>query len=680
MNLLRTFIIAAFASSVIAVSAQEHLKSLDPSGFDADTPVSKDFYRHVNKGWMESHPLTPEYASYGQYKILSDSGNNRVRRIVTNLAKTNPEKGTTAYKIAALYESAMDSTRRNLLGAAPIREALSKIENTTPDGMDDLFIWFHKYYGSPFVKAGHMANVADSREYAMYVNGGAIRLGDRDYYLNNDKRSKDVREAYKKLIAAQIINAGYSKKDAARIVKNVMNIETLLADSTWTREESRNIPAMYNIRSISQVKEMFPNIPWDRIFNEAMGIDTPEMLIVTTINTVKQGDNLLGRLTDREMKDYYIWSLVDEASNCLSDSFSDANFEFNKVMSGVQEQAPRWKRALGAVEGVLGEGIGELYVAEYFPQSSKDYVEGLVENLRNALGKHIIHLSWMSDDTKLQALKKLNATTVKIGYPDKWKDYSDLDIDPAFSYWENMHNAEMWSRGEYLAKWGKPVDRTEWDMTPQTINAYANALNNEIVFPAGILQAPFYDPEASDAENYGGIGVVIGHELTHGFDDQGRQFDSQGNMVNWWTDEDAAEFKKLTEGLVDQYSAVEVLPGLYANGRYTLGENIADQGGLRIAMTAFLDSQKKKGVDVKSEEAKIDGFDPMQVFYLNFANVWANNIRDEEIRSLTIGDVHSLAKNRVNVAIRNLDTFFTTFGITDGDDMFRPQSERVVIW
>lgn len=680
MNLLRTFIIAAFASSVIAVSAQEHLKSLAPSGFDADTPVSKDFYRHVNKGWMESHPLTPEYASYGQYNILSDSGNNRVRRIVTNLAKTNPEKGTTAYKIAALYESAMDSTRRNQHGAAPIREALSKIENTTPDGMDDLFIWFHKYYGSPFVKAGHMANVADSREYAMYVNGGAIRLGDRDYYLNNDKRSKDVREAYKKLIAAQIINAGYSKKDAARIVKNVMNIETLLADSTWTREESRNIPAMYNIRSISQVKEMFPNIPWDRIFNEAMGIDTPEMLIVTTINTVKQGDNLLGRLTDREMKDYYIWSLVDEASNCLSDSFSDANFEFNKVMSGVQEQAPRWKRALGAVEGVLGEGIGELYVAEYFPQSSKDYVEGLVENLRNALGKHIIHLSWMSDDTKLQALKKLNATTVKIGYPDKWKDYSNLDIDPAFSYWENMHNAEMWLRGEYLAKWGKPVDRTEWDMTPQTINAYANALNNEIVFPAGILQAPFYDPEASDAENYGGIGVVIGHELTHGFDDQGRQFDSQGNMVNWWTDEDAAEFKKLTEGLVDQYSAVEVLPGLYANGRYTLGENIADQGGLRIAMTAFLDSQKKKGVDVKSEEAKIDGFDPMQVFYLNFANVWANNIRDEEIRSLTIGDVHSLAKNRVNVAIRNLDTFFTTFGITDGDDMFRPQSERVVIW
>lgn len=247
MNLLRTFIIAAFASSVIAVSAQEHLKSLAPSGFDADTPVSKDFYRHVNKGWMESHPLTPEYASYGQYKILSDSGNNRVRRIVTNLAKTNPEKGTTAYKIAALYESAMDSTRRNQLGAAPIREALSKIENTTPDGMDDLFIWFHKYYGSPFVKAGHMANVADSREYAMYVNGGAIRLGDRDYYLNNDKRSKDVREAYKKLIAAQIINAGYSKKDAARIVKNVMNIETLLADSTWTREESRNIPAMYNV-------------------------------------------------------------------------------------------------------------------------------------------------------------------------------------------------------------------------------------------------------------------------------------------------------------------------------------------------------------------------------------------------------------------------------------------------
>ncbi len=385
-------------------------------------------------------------------------------------------------------------------------------------------------------------------------------------------------------------------------------------------------------------------------------------------------------MSDREKKDLYLWEYVSSAAPYLSDDFANASFEFQKVFSGVQQQQPRWKKALGTTEGVMGEGIGKLYVEKYFPESSKTYMEGLVENLRNALGKHIIHLPWMSDDTKVQALKKLNAITVKIGYPDKWKDYSKLNVDPALSYWENIHNANLWAQERYLEKWGKPVDRTEWGMTPQTINAYYNPLNNEIVFPAGILQAPFYDPQSSDAENYGGIGVVIGHELTHGFDDQGCNFDANGNMVNWWTPEDAQAFAGLTQGLVKQFDAVEVLPGLNANGSYTLGENIADQGGLRVARTAFLDSQKKKGVDVKSEDAKIDGFDPMQVFYMNFANLWANNIRPEEIRSLTTGDPHSLGINRVNVSLRNIAPFFEAFGITEGDSMFRPEAERVIIW
>ena len=305
---------------------------------------------------------------------------------------------------------------------------------------------------------------------------------------------------------------------------------------------------------------------------------------------------------------------------------------------------------------------------------------GLVENLRRALGKHIINLEWMSDDTKLNAIKKLNAFTVKIGYPDKWEDYSTMVIDPKLSYYENMHNVGMWHQAKELAKWGKPVDKTEWGMTPQTINAYYNPMANEIVFPAGILQAPFFDPEASDAENYGGIGVVIGHEMTHGFDDQGRNFDADGNMINWWTAEDAEAFAKMAQGLVDQFDAVEVLPGLNANGQYTLGENIADQGGLRIAMTAFLDAQKQKGVDITSEEAKIDGYDPLQVFYMNYANLWANNIRPEEMRSLTTGDVHSLGKNRVNVTLRNIAPFFKAFNIKEGDKMFRPEAERVVIW
>lgn len=663
-----------------AMNTPEHLKSLDKAGLDNTISPKTDFYGHVNTTWMKDHPLTDEYSRYGQFNILNDSSNNRVQRIVKGLAAKNPQKGTNAYKIATIYEAGMDSVRRNQLGAKPIQADLSKIENTPAEGMEDLFIWFHKNYGSPLISIGFQEDLANSQQYAMYVGAPGLGLGDRDYYLLNDKHNKEIREAYQKLIVKQMQLAGYSKKDATRIMKNVMKIEKLIADSTWTREQSRNIPAMYNPRTFEQVKKAYPAFPWNRFFKETMGFDAPENLIVTELNTVAQANKLMSTLTDREKKDYYLWDYVSSAAPYLSDDFSDASFEFNKVMSGVKQQRPRWKKALGVTEGIMGEGIGELYVAEYFPESSKIYMEGLVENLRNALGKHIMHLPWMSDDTKVQAMKKLNAITVKIGYPDKWKDYTKLNVDPALSYWENVHNANMWAQDRYLEKWGKPVDRTEWGMTPQTINAYYNPLNNEIVFPAGILQAPFYDPASSDAENYGGIGVVIGHELTHGFDDQGRNFDAKGNMVNWWQPEDQTAFEKLTQGLVEQFNEIEVLPGLHANGQYTLGENIADQGGLRIAMTAFLDSQKKKGVDVTSEEALIDGIDPMKVFYMNFANLWANNIRDAEIRSLTVGDVHSLGKNRVNVSVRNIEPFFKAFGIKEGDKMFRPEAERVIIW
>ncbi len=680
MKLSYALCLAAAGAFALSAQAEEHLKSLNPQGISKEIPAGTDFYHHVNKKWMEANPLTDEYSRYGMFNILNDSSNNRVRRIVTGLAATNPKPGTNAYKIASLYEAAMDSTRRNKLGAQPIQAHLKKIENAKPEEMTDLFLWMHKEYGSPLIGAGPSEDLGNSKVYSMYVSGPGLGLGDRDYYLKNDKRNKSVRDAYQKLINRMMVLAGYKKGDAARIAKNVMKIEKLIADSTWTREESRNLPAMYNVRTIDQVKDMYPHFPWDRFFIETMGIQTPETVIVTNINTAKQGDNLMASLSDREKKDLYLWEYVSQAAPYLSDDFSDASFEFNKVMSGVKQQRPRWKRALGVTEGYLGEAIGELYVEKYFPESSKKYMEELIENLRNALGKHIMHLPWMSDDTKLQALKKLNAITVKIGYPDKWKDYSELIIDPELSYYENAHNAGMWAVKKQLEKWGKPVDRTEWGMTPQTINAYYNPINNEIVFPAGILQAPFFDAESSDAENYGGIGVVIGHELTHGFDDQGCNFDADGNMVNWWKPEDAEAFKNLTQGLVAQFDEVEVLPGLHANGQYTLGENIADQGGLRVAMTAFKDSQVKKGVDINSEAAKIDGFTPSQVFYMNFANLWAQNTRPEEIRSLTTGDVHSLGENRVNVSLRNIEPFFEAFGITEGQPLFRPANERVIIW
>lgn len=658
----------------------EHLKSLDGKGLDHAVSPKTDFYHHVNNAWMKSHPLTPEYARYGQFNILNDSSNNRIRRIVANVGATNPEPGTVAYKVATLYATGMDSVRRNKLGAKPIADKIARIQNTPADKMDDLFLWMHKEIASPFIYSGPQEDLNNSSQYAMYVGAAPLTLGDRDYYLKDDKDNKKIRDAYHKLIIKDMKLAGLSSGDAKRIADNVLKIETLIADSTWTREKSRDLNAMNNVRDLAFLKSEYPHIPWDRFFIETMNIPTPQTFIVTEINTAKQGDNLYASLSDREKKDFYLWQLVSGAAPYLSDNFSNAHFEFNKIMSGVQKQQPRWKRVQGVTEDKLGEAIGELYVAEYFPESSKKYMEELVSNLRNALGKHIIRLPWMSDDTKLNAIKKLNAITVKIGYPDKWKDYTTMTIDPELSYYENVHNANMWHQAEYLKKYGKPVDRTEWGMYPQTINAYYNPLNNEIVFPAGILQAPFFDPEASDAENYGGIGVVIGHELTHGFDDQGCNFDAQGNMVNWWTPEDAEAFAAMTQGLVKQFDEVEVMPGLMANGQYTLGENIADQGGLRVAMTAFLDSQKKKGVDIKSEEAKIDGLDPLQVFYMNYANLWAQNVRDEEKRSLTISDVHSLGENRVNVTIRNLAPFFEAFGIVEGDKMYRPESERIIIW
>ncbi len=681
---MKLFNLALAAAAIAATSAPamavEHLKSVNPAYIDNSIPAGDDFYNHVNKGWMEAHPLTPEYARFGIFNILADSAEANVKEIVLGLGATNPEKGTNAFKVWTLYSQGMDSVRRNAEGAAPILDDLKKIENTTHDDMKNLMLWMHKYYANPFFSAGPMEDMADSNRYAMYISGGSMGLGDRDYYLLNDKENTRIRDAYKKLIVNQMINAGYKKKDATRIMKNVLKIETAIADSALTREESRNIVAMYNPRSLEQLKADYPNIDWSRYFVETMDIDTPQEFILTEPKGMKQADNLLASLTDREIKDYYLWKYVAQAAPYLSDKFTDTAFEFSKVKSGVQQQRPRWKRALGVPDGYMGEAIGRLYVEKHFPETSKQKMLDLVGNLKTALGKHIINLPWMTDETKLKAIEKLNSFTVKIGYPDKWKDYSAMEIDPALSYYRNVHNASMWHNKEQLSKWGKPVDKTEWGMTPQTVNAYYNPLANEIVFPAAILQNPFFDPEASDAENYGGIGVVIGHEMTHGFDDQGRNFDAKGNMTNWWTEEDVKNFEALTSKLGKQFDEVEILPGLFANGTYTMGENIADQGGLRISRTAFLDSQKKKGVDITSEDAKIDGYTPEQAFYLNYANIWATNCRDEEKRNLTIGDVHSLAENRVNVTLRNIVPFFEAFDVKAGNKLYRPATEQVIIW
>lgn len=673
-------ILAGAAMTSCGSSDNAPKKSVDVAMLSDSIKPGDDFYGYVNSEWQKANPLTDEYARYGKFNALNDEAELNVKEIVLNLKDSKPEPGSVAYKVSTVYELAMDSVRRNEEGAQPILADLKKIEEYTPEQKQEILFWMHQGYANPFFGIGFEADLMDSNVYAMYASGASLGMGDRDYYLLDDEHNTKVRDAYRNLIATQLQNAQYPAEDAARIADNVIKIETRIAEKTKTREESRDITKMYNPISAEDLIKKYPAIDWKNYFLETMGFEMPEVIIVTDPKTFALGVELYSTLSDREIKDYYLWKYVGQASSKLSDAFTDANFEYSKIISGVKEQRPRWKRALGATQAALGEAIGELYVEKYFPESSKQYMLELVENLRAALGEHIKALTWMSDETKEQALKKLAAFTVKIGYPDKWKDYSTMNIDPAKSYYDNMHEIAMWHQAEEYAKWGKPVDKTEWGMFPQTVNAYYNPLNNEIVFPAAILQPPFFNPNASDAENYGGIGVVIGHEMTHGFDDQGRNFDADGNMINWWTEADAEAFTALANKLVAQFDAVEVLPGLNANGQYTLGENIADQGGLRVSMTAFLASQQKKGVDVNSEDAKIEGFTPVQMFYLNYANIWASNIRDEEKRNLTISDVHSLSENRVNVTLRNIAPFFDAFGISEGDKLFRPEEERVVIW
>ena len=401
---MKSILLLSALAAVSMTASAEHLKSITADEIDNSIPAKEDFYRHVNQRWMDANPLTPEHARYGKFNILDDSSKNRVRRIVTNLASTNPKKGTVAYKIAALYETAMDSVRRNKLGAQPVQAQLRKIDSATPEQMDDLFLWMHKEYGAPLVGIGIQEDLNNSSQYAMYIGSTGLGMGDRDYYLKTDADNSKVRKAYTNLIRKQMQLAGFSKKDASRIASNVLKVETLLADSTWTREQTRNLNAMNNVRSLEWVKQNYPAFPWDRFFVETMGIETPKQFIVTEMNTVGQANKLYSSLSPRELKDYYLWEFLSGASGALSDDFTNANFEFNKVISGVQKMQPRWKRSLGAVESKLGEAVGQLYVEEYFPESSKVYMEGLVENLRTALGKHIINLPWMSDDTKLNAI------------------------------------------------------------------------------------------------------------------------------------------------------------------------------------------------------------------------------------------------------------------------------------
>ena len=551
---------------------------------------------------------------------------------------------------------------------------LEQVEKYDLSQMGHFLAWLHSGVAGGFFGTGVGTDSKNSNVNILHIGEAGLGLGDRDYYLEDNESNRKIMAAYENYVKTIMKLSGYSEKDADRIWKNVIKIETELAKNKMTREQRRNPQARYNIMTVEEIKSKYPNIDWATYFTD-LKIGDVAKANVSSVGFVDFINGYLPTLSEREIKDYAAYSVVSEAASLLSDDFVNANFEmYDRVMSGKEEQEPRWKRAMAIPNSMLGEAVGELYVGKYFPEESKKYMTELVENLRVALGKHIDNLAWMSPETKAKAHEKLSTFTVKIGYPDTWKDYSAIEIDPTKSYMENVLEASKWYTADNYAKLYKPVDKAEWHMTPQTVNAYYNPTTNEICFPAGILQAPYFDVTADDACNYGAIGVVIGHEMTHGFDDQGRQYDKDGNLNDWWQAADAENFTKKADQLVAQFDAVEVAPGVHANGRFTLGENIADQGGLRVALTAYLDSMKGK------EMQDIDGLTPLQRFYLAYANVWAGNIRDEEILARTKTDPHSLGNNRVNVTLKNIAPFFEAFGIVEGDPMFLPESERVVIW
>lgn len=653
--------------------------AIDMANFDLSIAPNADFYEYATGGWQKNNPLKPEYARYGSFDILRDNNETRINELFAEMAKTTAAPGTVEQKISDLYKMGLDSVRLNAEGAAPIKAAVEEILAIGDRlQLTAAIARLHTSIANPFFGIGVQSDLMNSDINALYASQPELMMGDRDYYLNAENES--IRTAYKEYLGKIFRLAGVPEADIEKAVAGVMSVETKLAEKNWSSVELRNIPAMYNPTSKADFEKTYDAIDWAEYY-KTMGIGDFERIIVTTPSALANANELMKNAPLDDIRYYLVAQYIDAAAGYLSDDFIDASFDFyGRAMSGKQEQKPRWKRAMSVPNSTLGEAVGEMYVAKYFPEKDKARMLEMVRNLQTALSQHIAGLDWMSDATKAKAQEKLAAFTVKIGYPDKWKDYTTLAIDPSKSYWENIVEANKWYTADNIAELGKPVDKDEWHMTPQTVNAYYNPTTNEICFPAAILQPPFYNPDADDAVNYGAIGVVIGHEMTHGFDDQGRNFDKDGNMNNWWTDADAAAFKAKTEILVKQFDAIEVLPAkddqpaVFANGSLSLGENIADQGGLRVARTAYRNS-----LEGKAEPAPIDGFTPEQRFYLGYATLWAQNIRDEEIARLTKLDVHSLGKWRVNASLRNLQDFYDAFSITDGA-MFMPEEERVIIW
>ena len=679
MNKKNYVAVATLAFAMLTSCAgQKEAKStsgIDLANMDTTVSAGTDFFRYACGGWNDAHPLTAEYSRYGTFDELFENSQKQLRELIEGLAaQKNNQAGSAAQKIGDLYNMAMDSVTLNKQGAEPVKAMLDKIA-----GMKDkseivpmMTEMAHIGIGTYF-RSYVYADPKNSSLNIFQMGQGGINLGEKEYYLDTDSITQNIREQYKLYIGKLFQLAGFSEADAQQKVADVMEIETAIAKVSRSATELRDPEANYHKMSFDELKKTIAGIDWDA-YMKGLGVQAPAELNVEQVEPIQEVARLMNTLPLSKHVSYLEYNLLDAAASCLSDDFVAARFDFyGKVLSGRQVNQPRWKRAVNSVNGMLGELVGEMYVEKYFPAAAKERMVKLVKNLQTALGERIDAQEWMSDSTKIRAHEKLATFHVKVGYPDKWKDYSKLEIKND-SYWANVCRASEWGFNDMYSRIGKPVDKDEWLMTPQTVNAYYNPSTNEICFPAAILQPPFFNMEADDAANYGAIGVVIGHEMTHGFDDQGRQFDKDGNLTDWWAPGDADRFKERAQVMVDFFNKIEVLPGLQANGELTLGENLADHGGLNVAYLAFQNATKDAPLGV------VDGFTPEQRFFLAYATLWAGNIRDEQIRVYTKSDPHSLGKWRVNGALPHIQAWYDAFHITPSDPLYVAPENRVNMW
>ena len=676
--MLHAMTFAAVLASCQTNGESSQKSGIDLANLDSTYLPGTDFYMFATGGWQKAHPLTDEYSRYGSFDVLQENNNKQLRELIEGVAAQQNEKGSVAQKIADLYNSAMDSVALNEHGLDEMTAFLAcdgyqTSAQITQDWLKQVWPKMLRQGVDGLMGFYIGADEKDSRNNILSIVQGGLTLGQKDYYLDQDPETAKIREAYVAYIRQLVSHVGFGETDAARISDDVMRIETRLAQASKSMTELRDPEANYHKMSYDQLKKDFAGIDWDAYLH-IFGISGLKDVIVGQPEAIHEVEKILAEETPEALQNVYLWHAIDMAAGYVDDESRNLSFAFwGTALSGKTQDRPRWKRAVSSVEGCLGEALGQLYVAKYFPPAAKERMEKLVANLQQALGERIDVQDWMSDETKKVAHEKLDAFYVKVGYPDKWTDYSTLQIGN--SYLQNILSCKEWAIQDMIAKHlNKPVDKDEWYMTPQTVNAYYNPTTNEICFPAGILQPPFFDMEADDAFNYGAIGVVIGHEMTHGFDDQGSKYDKNGNLSQWWTEEDTKRFNERIQVMREYHDSIEVLPGLHSNGSLTLGENMADHGGLMVSYQAFVNATAQAPLSDK------DGFTPAQRFFLAYANVWGQNIRDEEIRKRVKSDPHSLGKWRVNGQMPHMDAWYEAFGITEQDPMFVPKEKRVTIW